>query len=302
MRRDAILMATYNGIKWLNFQIESILNQKDVEVKIFISDDNSKDGTFEFLNKLSKRDSRITLLPKRKKFKNAGNNFYRLIREVDASNYDFFGLSDQDDIWNLNKINNQIKMLSMNSADCISSNVIAFWSDGKERCIVKSQPQRKLDFIFESAGPGCSFLINKKVFLRLQNLISLQERKVNEIEMHDWLIYAICRTYKYKWLIDASASLAYRQHDQNVVGANYGLKALILRIKKIKSGWYRNEIIKISNICQTINQDFKVKKILDLLQNKSFISQIRLLSFLNQSRRKLTDRLGLYFLVIFFIF
>ena len=97
-------------------------------------------------------------------------------------------------------------------------------------------------------------------------------------------------------------SLAYRQHDQNVVGANYGLKALILRIKKIKSGWYRNEIIKISNLCQTINQDFKVKKILDLLQNKSFISQIKLLSFLNQSRRKFTDRLGLYFLVIFFIF
>lgn len=302
MKKVAILMATYNGMKWLNFQIESILNQKDVDIKIFISDDNSKDGTYEFLNKLSKVDSRIILLPKRKKFKNAGNNFYRLIREVDVSNYDFFGFSDQDDVWSLTKTIDQIKMLSTCSADCISSNVIAFWSSGKKKYILKSQPQRNLDFIFESAGPGCSFLLTRKVFLGLQNLILIKEKKVNEVEMHDWLIYAICRSYKYKWLIDTSVSLAYRQHDQNVIGANYGFKALFARIIKIRSGWYRSEIIKISHICQTINPDPKVKKILALLQNKSFLSQIKLLSFLNESRRKFADRLSLYLLVIFFIF
>jgi rhamnosyltransferase len=48
--RVAVLMATYNGEVWLQEQIDSILEQKDVDVTLFVSDDSSADGTYHFLN------------------------------------------------------------------------------------------------------------------------------------------------------------------------------------------------------------------------------------------------------------
>ena len=56
-------MATHNGIQWLGEQIESILNQINVNVTIFISDDNSYDGTFDYLSALAKKNRHVILLP-----------------------------------------------------------------------------------------------------------------------------------------------------------------------------------------------------------------------------------------------
>ena len=59
----AVLMATYNGIDWLQDQIYSILSQEFVSITLFISDDGSSDGTREYIERLSLLDRRIILLP-----------------------------------------------------------------------------------------------------------------------------------------------------------------------------------------------------------------------------------------------
>ena len=51
----AVLIATYNGIKWIDQQLVSILNQSKVSVTIFLSDDMSDDGTFEKASELAKK-------------------------------------------------------------------------------------------------------------------------------------------------------------------------------------------------------------------------------------------------------
>jgi rhamnosyltransferase len=48
-----VLLATYNGLPWLNSQIDSILNQDNLDISLFISDDDSTDGTLEFIKHLS---------------------------------------------------------------------------------------------------------------------------------------------------------------------------------------------------------------------------------------------------------
>lgn len=69
----AVLIATYNGEHWLLEQLQSILNQKDVTVHVFVSDDLSTDQTWSLLQSIS--DDRITLLPRGEKFGSAAQNF-----------------------------------------------------------------------------------------------------------------------------------------------------------------------------------------------------------------------------------
>ena len=98
-RKVAVLLAAYNGMKWIDEQIQSILNQKQVSVDIHISVDVSTDGTYEHCLQLASQYSNIYVLPYGVRYGGAARNFYRLIRDVDLTGYDFVSFADQDDIW-----------------------------------------------------------------------------------------------------------------------------------------------------------------------------------------------------------
>ena len=51
-----VLMATYNGEKWLESQLQSILKQKNVKIKLAIQDDNSEDDTQKIIKKFQKKN------------------------------------------------------------------------------------------------------------------------------------------------------------------------------------------------------------------------------------------------------
>ena len=82
-----ILLAAYNGKAYLKEQIDSILNQEDVAVTIFISIDTSSDGTREWLESSYVGFSQIIILEDVGRFGGATKNFFRLIRDVDFTNY-----------------------------------------------------------------------------------------------------------------------------------------------------------------------------------------------------------------------
>jgi rhamnosyltransferase len=297
----AVLLATYNGLTWLNAQLESLLNQLDVDVTIFVSDDCSSDQTFQYFNQLALKEPRIVLLPSKGRIRSAGKNFYRLIIDVDISDFDYIAFSDQDDIWDLDKLSRHIQLIKLHNAEAISSNVLAFWPNGHQKLIVKSQPQKKYDFLFESAGPGCTFLltpwlVNELKYQLINNEVSQQ------VAMHDWLAYAICRAHGKVWVIDSAPSIQYRQHQNNLIGANIGLKASVSRLKKINSGWYRDEVALISRVVASISPDPNLQKFKKIIQLKSSFDRFKLFSFALQGRRKLTDRCILVFSILFSIF
>ncbi len=96
----SVILATYNGEEYLSEQLDSILNQTYGELELLIQDDCSTDGTWDILQKYAKQDSRIQL------FKNAANkgiaaNFLSLIKKTSGA---FIAISDQDDIWELTKL------------------------------------------------------------------------------------------------------------------------------------------------------------------------------------------------------
>ena len=297
-KKIAVLLASYNGIKYIKEQLDSILNQKEVDVTIFISDDLSTDKTVEYLQDIYKDFKNIVYLPSGSKFGGAGKNFFRLIRDVDFSSFDFISFVDQDDIWYEDKLIRAIKTIEDKQLDAYSSNVLAFWEDGKEMIINKSSSQARYDYLFEAAGPGCTYVLKKDLAISLQNFICDNWEDVNKIELHDWFIYAFARENNYKWHIDEKPSMRYRQHTSNQVGANDGLKAKLKRLKKVFSSWYREEIIKIIKVLRLENK-YKFSK---YILNKSYLNNLLLLKYSFEFRRNKKEKLFLSLLILLGIF
>ena len=297
-KKIAVLLASYNGVKYIKEQVDSILNQKEVDVTIFISDDLSTDGTIEYLQDIYKDFKNIVYLPSGSKFGGAGKNFFRLIKDVDFSSFDFISFVDQDDIWYEDKLIRAIKTIEDKQLDAYSSNVLAFWEDGKEMIINKSSLQARYDYLFEAAGPGCTYVLKKDLAIFLQNFICENWEDVNKIELHDWFIYAFARENNYKWHIDEKPSMRYRQHTSNQVGANDGLKAKLKRLKKVFSSWYREEIIKIIKVLRLENK-YKFSK---YILNKSYINNLLLLKYSFEFRRNKKEKLFLSLLILLGVF
>lgn len=107
----AILLATFNGGKYIKVQLDSIVNQTYRNWKLLISDDGSKDNTISIINEYCAKDSRIHLLNQEVINKGASQNFGNLIIEALVTECDFIMFSDQDDYWKEDKI--QITLESM---------------------------------------------------------------------------------------------------------------------------------------------------------------------------------------------
>lgn len=299
----AVLLATFNGLNWLSAQVNSLLEQAEVNVRLFISDDMSTDGTWKWLQELAAQDNRVTLLPQTRKFGSAAANFYRLILDADITQCDFIAFSDQDDVWELDKLSRQIRILGQGGFDGISSNVTAFWLSKPPANIIKSQAQRELDYLFGSAGPGCTYLMTPWLVGELRKLLIDPTSCASDVALHDWLAYAVCRAAGRLWHIDDVPTVRYRQHEANELGANHGLRAKVTRLKMLKGGWYRSEVLKILNVCMLIKPcDPEFAALLRILRGDGVIKRVQLLSYVNRARRRTIDRVALTAAILFFLF
>ena len=121
-----------------------------------------------------------------------------------------------------------------------------------------------------------------------------------EIALHDWLTYAICRTHGKRWVIDDQPSVNYRQHENNVLGANVGFKAGWARLLKMKQHWYRNEVLKIAEVSQGISSNANIGELIQLLKHNNFFTRrFGLLKFVPQARRSALDRAVLACAILF---
>jgi len=289
--RVAVLLATYNGLAYVAEQVESILKQSSSAVRIFVSDDQSSDGTWQWLQQQAATEPRIELLPHTLRFGNAAKNFYRLLRDADFTGCDYVALSDQDDIWLENKLSLSIEKLREHAAAAVSSNVIATWQDGRKKLIRKSHGQRRLDFLFGSAGPGCTYLMTRDCAIQLREFLMRHRTEVDQVQFHDWMIYAWARTHDKQWHIESTPTMLYRQHQSNEYGANSGLAAFRRRWSQVRSGWYRRQILQIAQlIADGSTYTAESASIVGLINQGTVLARVRLLMKLRDSRREPKDR------------
>lgn len=291
----AVLLAAYNGMRWIEEQIASILCQRAVDVVVYISVDLSSDGTLAWCQELSQRDSRVIVLPDTgERYGGAAKNFFRLIKDVDFSNFDYVSYADQDDIYLEDKYRAAHETIISRGCAAYSSNATAYWPDGRKVLLVKSQRQRKYDFLFEAGGPGCSYVLRVAEALEFKNFLLHNWQKTNEVGLHDWLTYAWFRSAGKKWHIDKRSYILYRQHGGNQIGANNGISGIRSRLALLSSGWYRSEFMKISNL---VGRDVPGLPA-SFLDEGAFPKRFLIVNF-NEFRRSARDRLAFGFLAFF---
>lgn len=285
-----VLVATHDGEAWIDQQMRSILDQHGVDVHVVVSDDASTDATPALLERWA-RDPRVTLLPSGR-FGSPQANFYRLIADADVAGADGIAFADQDDVWLLDKLSTQLGQLD--SADAVSSNVTAVFP--RRRLLLdKAQPQRALDFVFESAGPGCTFLLSPSAFTAVREVVVGDERTARTAA-HDWLTYAVVRAKGMRWHIDSQPTVEYRQHGGNAMGANVGLRQASVRMRDLRGGDYRRDCALIAEIAADVAEPVLAER-LELvaahLRSDRHRDRKALLRGLDELRRRPRDRAAL---------
>ena len=235
----AVLLAGYKGHKYLYEQVFSLLGQKNVTVEIFIRVDGSCSIFTEMVKNLSTKYKNIHFI-KGDVISSSGMNFYKLILNMKDHNFDYYALCDQDDIWEETKLSRAHNCLKESKASGYSSGFTTFNSTGLKKRYFNGK-QQKFDHFFQSSGPGCTFVFDRKGFLFLQNYLTEFDELLS-VNAHDWLIYFIFRINNVPWFIDNESHLLYRQHDFNLAGINSGITAKIKRLRLLFNGWYISDL------------------------------------------------------------
>ena len=282
----AVLMAAFNGENYINDQVNSILAQREVDIDLYISIDLSSDSTLDIVKKISQNNDNVFILKYGMRYGSAAQNFFRLLRDVDFSRYNYVALSDQDDIWLSDKLFEAVRVLQEKSYDAYSSNAIAFWENGKQRLIKKSQPLKRWDYLFEAAGPGCSYVFSCRLAAEIKEFLVKNTSDMTSVSLHDWFIYAFSRSRSYKWVIDERSFIFYRQHEFNVIGANSGLKSFLHRLKLLRSGWYRSQTSVLIKLLEVEEKEIDCRSPISLLKN------------INSFRRKKSDTIFLAIMIM----
>lgn len=249
--RVAVCLAAHDGVAWLDEQVDSILAQQDVAIVLHVGVDVSTDGTEAWFDRRAATDARICLLPHGHHANGAAGNFFRLLRDVDFSTCDYVAFADQDDLWHADKLCRAIRVMTEKDAVAYSSDVVAFWPDGREALVRKSQAQRSWDYLFEAAGPGCTYVMRRGLVLTMQAALRADPAATAGIRFHDWYIYAFARTHGLPWYIDNRPSLHYRQHQSNVLGSRHGWYAIMRRARMLVRGEHLDQARRIARACGT---------------------------------------------------
>ena len=211
-----ILMSTYNGEKYINEQLESIVKQTFTgNITILIRDDGSQDKTTSLIEAYPQKDHRVIQIIEAP---NIGpqKSFLQLLEMAEQSDYYFF--ADQDDIWYKEKIEYAIQLMEKETGPvCYCSNYDVFDSEleKKEESFIKTSPAfRPLKILFYNQIPGCTMGFNWALMEVIRQI------HVNNCMMHDSMVLALaacCGTIIY----DPVSRIAHRIHESNVVGAGH---------------------------------------------------------------------------------
>lgn len=210
MKKILVLLSSYNGEKYIEEQIDSLLNQEGVEVSILVRDDGSGDGTVRILGRYEK-EGHISLV----RGMNMGwkKSFMELV--CNSPDSDYYAFCDQDDIWLPQKLKVAVDCLEQmpsNVPNLYGSN-LRYYKDGVDKGPVrmkKVSPSVQTALI-KNLTAGCTMVFNKE----LRNII---QKNPPQIDFpHDYWVYQVASLLGNVYY-DHDSYILYRQHDSNQLG------------------------------------------------------------------------------------
>lgn len=258
----SIAMCTYNGERFLKEQLESILNQTYKNIELIITDDCSKDTTVEIIKEYQKSDSRIKL------YQNENNlgfvkNFEKAISLCKG---EYITLSDQDDIWKLEKIETYVNEIGENMLIYSDAELIDQFSNKLNSNLIV--PKYNLVsgkcnkvFLFDNIVSGNTIMFRREL---TEKILPIPP----EFSFHDiWIVFiaSTIGTITYT----KEPMIFYRRYDEQVtrrVEKTY--KSFYDKFKQKKETKTKNaqsKIIDLESYSRLTFLDDEVRKIIDVL-------------------------------------
>lgn len=297
-----VLLATYNGERFLREQIDSILRQTYPTVRVLARDDGSADGTRAILEEYAGRyPETFALMPADGSTGGAKWNFVRLLERSTAP---YVCLADQDDVWKPNKVRDSmeamrglerahggdIPLLVFSDLEVVDAELrVLYPSFWKLTRISPANIHRLERLVTQNVLTGCTAMLNRQ-------LARLAAVMPAEVFMHDgWIALIASAMGKAAYLPEAT--VLYRQHGSNVVGAKKAKRAALIPQWRFhderRKQWERSEtqgaallrvhgaelperaarLLRAYSMCETSPN--RVRRVTTLLRHRFFVNAVR---------------------------
>ena len=225
MKSISVLLAAYQGAKYLPEQLRSLAAQDDCAFRVLMQDDGSQDGTAALLEKQAEQDPRFQLAAEQGRHFGAKGNFWSLLRQDDAP---YTALCDQDDAWTADRLSRCRKAIEAAEAQWGEDTPILVHSD----CCVTDETGNTLHesffahqgwdpqavtlsrLIVQNNVTGCTVLMNAAL-----RKLAVRFGDPETMFMHDWFLALTAAAFGHVVFV-REPLVRYRQHGKNVLGAS----------------------------------------------------------------------------------
>lgn len=236
----AILLAVYNGATYLDAQLSSYLGQQHRDWSLIVSDDGSLDPSSWILTAFATRHPDIAVWLRPGPRAGFARNFLSLVQAA-GPDAPFAALSDQDDVWLPDKLARAISALrrlpqAVPALYCSASLIC----DAGLRVSGRSHPLRWptgfANALVQNIAAGNTIVLNRAGL----DLVQAAAAEVTgPLFAHDWWIYQLITGAGGLVVHDEHPGVLYRQHGNNQIGANAGLRARLIRLRQLFCGSLR---------------------------------------------------------------
>ncbi len=227
MKDVLVILATYNGERFLTAQLDSVLRQTSVNVKILARDDGSVDATQSILEKY-RRAGKLEWY--QGEHLNVAKGFFDLMKKAAAYETDFVAFCDQDDVWDDDKLAVAVDRLSK-----YDRSIPALYYSGQrlvdenlnfiEDHILNKKRTLKTRFVLSDFA-GCTGVFNRSL---LNEVLRFEP---DYMFMHDSWLSRVCTCVGGKVEVDPMPHMSYRQHSGNTLGLGHSVGATLTQVRR----------------------------------------------------------------------
>ncbi|MDO5371392.1 glycosyltransferase family 2 protein [Paracoccus sp. (in: a-proteobacteria)] len=246
--RVTVLMALYQGERFVTPQLDSIAGQTGVDWQLIVGDDQSTDDGPRLVREFSAK------YPGQVKFQlapgnGAAENFRDLLYAAQIGEY--VALADQDDVWHPEKLIRAMTALATQPAErpAIYCSRVTTCDEALAPLSLSRLPRRPPSFrhaLVQNMVQGNTLLMNPAALALMRSA----GRLAGPVVMHDWWIYQMVSGAGGTVIYDPWPSLNYRQHRGNVVGGNTGARSRLASLTRMLRGqhaeWSRQNLAALS--------------------------------------------------------
>ncbi len=226
----AVLMATFNGARFIKAQLVSIAEQSRPPDLLMISDDGSDDGTKEIATRFAetaKFEVQVIDGPGQ----GGAANFLHLLQKLPAE-VTAVAFSDQDDVWLPHKLERGLAHVAQNPDTLYCGHTI-HCDEALNRIGLSRRHKRPATFRNALVQNICA---GNTIILGADALEMMRRAGAPLVVVHDWWTYQIVTGAGGQVYYDDNELLLYRQHAENEIGANEGSRAQWRRLKLMLRG------------------------------------------------------------------